>query len=30
MAAFRFFDVYEVTDPDTMDEYREGVLATVK
>ncbi len=30
MAAFCFFDVYEVTDPDTMDEYREGVLATVK
>ena len=30
MAAYCFFDVHEVTDPDKMAKYRAGVLATVE
>ncbi len=30
MAAYCFFDMYEVTDPEKLEQYRSGVLATVK
>ena len=30
MAAYCFFDTYEVTDPKKLEQYRSGVLATVK
>ena len=30
MAAYCFFDVVEVTDPERLEKYREGVLATVE
>ena len=30
MAAYCFFDVREVIDPDKLEEYRQGVLATVE
>lgn len=30
MAAYCFFDVHEITDPDKMAKYRAGVLATVE
>ena len=30
MAAYCFFDVLEVTDPEKLERYREGVLATVE
>lgn len=29
MAAYCFFDMYEVTDPEKLEQYRSGVLATV-
>jgi uncharacterized protein (DUF1330 family) len=30
MAAYCFFDTYEVTDPEKLEQYRNSVLATVK
>jgi uncharacterized protein (DUF1330 family) len=30
MAAYCFFDMYEVTDPEKLEQYRRGVLATVQ
>ena len=30
MAAYCFFDMYEVTDSEKLEQYRSGVLATVK
>ncbi len=30
MAAYCFFDMYEVTNPEKLEQYRSGVLATVK
>jgi uncharacterized protein (DUF1330 family) len=30
MAAYCFFYMYEVTDPEKLEQYRSGVLATVK
>jgi uncharacterized protein (DUF1330 family) len=30
MAAYCFFDMYEVTDPEKLEQYRSGVLATVE
>jgi uncharacterized protein (DUF1330 family) len=30
MAAYCLFDMYEVTDPEKLEQYRRGVLATVK